>query len=389
MKVLIVPMAAMAETSGPSGRCRILAAGFRDADIETATCMAEDVNYRTVDGIYNYYLDVPMPLGLPELIATRTFPIAQKLGITSRKTVNSFDEVLWLTGNLDYGYLKASVDSVRSAIRKFKPDVVYSEFNISAIIAAGIEQIPLAVTVSYPTQHEYAHRSDLAKGLNRLLSELGLQEVDSALQLFDRADKKFCPSIFELEPIKKPDVYFCGALKSMRSAEETKVRDKIVVYMGNGTVSPTRMLKSVQESFKGGKYDVYLASASLKETDYGNIHVAQRWDFDELLDEAVLFINHGGQNSIVDGLIHGVPQIMIPGKVFERRYNARSVVDNGAGVEISINDLCSSMIKEVADQLIESPDAAEKAAILGGKLMSAGGVGKIVEGISEIGLKTV
>lgn len=389
MKVLIVPMAAMAETSGPSGRCRILAAGFKDAGIEPATCMAEDVNYRAVDGIYNYYLDVPMPLGLPELIATRTFPIAQKLGITSRKTVNSFDEVLWLTGNLDYGYLKASVDSVRSAIRMFKPDVVYSEFNISAIIAAGIEQIPLAVTVSYPTQHEYAHRSDLAKGLNRLLSELGLQEVDSALQLFDRADKKFCPSIFELEPIKKPDVYFCGALKSMRSAEETKVRDKIVVYMGNGTVSPTRMLKIVQESFKGGKYDVYLASASLKETDYGNIHVAKRWDFDELLDEAVLFINHGGQNSIVDGLIHGVPQIMIPGKVFERRYNARSVVDNGAGVEVSINDLCSSKIKEVADQLIESPDVAEKAAILGGKLMSAGGVGKIVERISEIGLKTV
>ena len=107
------------------------------------------------------------------------------------------------------------------------------------------------------------------------------------------------------------------------------------------------------------------------------------------MDEAVLFINHGGQNSIVDGLIHGVPQIMIPGKVFERRYNARSVVDNGAGVEVSINDLCSSKLKEVADQLIESPDVAEKAAILGGKLMSAGGVGKIVEGISEIGLKTV
>ena len=375
-------MAAMAETSGPSGRCRILAEGFRDAGIETATCMAEDVNYKKIDSIDNYYLDIPMPLGLPEAIATRTFPIAQKLGITSRKTVNSFDEVLWLTGSLDYGYLKASVDSIRRAIHKVKPDVIYSEFNISAIIAARIERIPLSVTVSYPTQHDYAHKSELSKGLNRLLSESGIQEVDSALELFDWADKRFCPSIYELEPIKKPDVSFCGALKPIQPADQSKVRDKIVVYMGNGTVSPTRILKLMQDSFKDGKYDIYIASASLEEMNDGNIHVAKRWDFDELLDEAVLFINHGGQNSIVDGLIHGVPQIMIPGKVFERRYNARSVVDNGAGVEISINDLSSSKIKEVAECLITSSEAAENASLLGGKLTSAGGVRVIVEGIS-------
>ncbi len=33
MKVLLVPMAAMAETSGPSRRCRLLAEGFKDAGI--------------------------------------------------------------------------------------------------------------------------------------------------------------------------------------------------------------------------------------------------------------------------------------------------------------------------------------------------------------------
>ena len=142
MKILIVPMAAMAETHGPAQRCRIMAEGFRSAGIEVATCMAGDVNYKEIEGVPNYYLDIPMPLGLPKIIAARLYPAAQKLGITSKKTVDSFDEVLRLTGNLDHDYLKKSVSSIRNAICETCPDAVYSEFNISAIIAAKKEISP-------------------------------------------------------------------------------------------------------------------------------------------------------------------------------------------------------------------------------------------------------
>ena len=48
MRILIVPMAAMAETSGPTGRCKLLAEGFKDAGIEAATCMAKDMNYKPI-----------------------------------------------------------------------------------------------------------------------------------------------------------------------------------------------------------------------------------------------------------------------------------------------------------------------------------------------------
>ena len=124
--MLIVPMAAMAETHGPASRCRILANGFREAGVEVITCMAEDVNYRAMEGTTNYFLDIPMPMGLPECIAKRTFPIAQKLWITAKKTVDSFDQVLRFTGNLDYKYLRKSVASIRKAIQESKTDIVYS-----------------------------------------------------------------------------------------------------------------------------------------------------------------------------------------------------------------------------------------------------------------------
>ena len=81
MKVLISSMSAMAETAGPSGRAGLLAEHLKDAGIEVATCIAEDVNYKPIEDVKNYYLEVPMPLGLPKAIATKTFPIAQKLGI--------------------------------------------------------------------------------------------------------------------------------------------------------------------------------------------------------------------------------------------------------------------------------------------------------------------
>ena len=382
MKILLVSMSAMAETSGPSSRSKLLVEEFKNAGMEVATCMAEDVNYKKIDGIRNYYLDIPMPFGLPKPIASRTFPIAQKLGITSKKTVKSFDQVLQFTGNLDYKYLKKSALSIRNAIWEFKPDAVYSEFNISGIIAAKKENIPLYVSVSFPTQHEYAHDEKLSKGLNKLLGELELPTVESALQLFKWADKAFCPSIPELEPIKGENIFFCGTLKNIDTNVETKEnapRNKILVYMGNGTISAPKMLEVVRGAFEGGKYDVYVASSYLKEENFGNIHVAPRWDFNTLLDESVLFINHGGQNSVVDGLLHGVPQIIVPGKVFERYYNADRVASRNAGILVSTQDFNSEFIKDTAEKIINSDEMSNAARDLGIKLRDAGGVKKIVE----------
>ena len=408
-KILIVPMAAMVETAGPSSRCKRLIEGLMSAGMNVATCRAEDVNYKNIDGVKNYFLDIPMPMGLPKPIATRTFPIAQKLGITSKKTVNSFDQVLQFTGNLDYKYLKKSVESIRRAIHEYKPDIVYSEFNISAIIAAKKEEIPLYTTVSYPTQHEYAHDSKLSKGLNKLLKELELPSVDSALQHFDWADKRFCPSIRELEPIEElkvdrennprklaGEICYCGTFKSVKEPGSEmiiessdgivshthisdKKRDKILVYMGNGTVSAAKTLSVMKDAFEGSKYEVYFATSYLPEETIGNIHIAPRWDFSKLLDEALVYINHGGQNSIVDGLLHGVPQIMVPGKVFERKYNAKSVADKDAGIVIDFRDFDDAHIKEAFEKIISYDTMSDSSRKLGYLLRNAGGITNIIK----------
>lgn len=380
MKVLISPMSAIAETSGPFSRCKMMAEAFKAANIEVATCIAQDINYKNIEEIKNYYLDIPMPFGMPKFIASRTFPIAQKLGITSRKTVNSFDQVLLFTGNLDYEYLRKSVDSIRKAIIDFNPDIVYSEFNVSAFIAAKAEGKKIFTTVSYPTQHEYANNPKLAKGLNKLLKELNISQVESALKLFDWAEQCFCPSIKELEPIERKNVIFCGSLKKIKKVENIldSNKNKILVYMGNGTISAAKMEKEIKNAFGGSQYEVYIASQYLEEQTNGNIHIAHRWDFNQLFDDVVLFINHGGQNSIIDGLIHGVPQIVVPGKVFERCFNANSLVKNDAGAIISHNDFEASHIRKIADNIINSEIMKENAQRLGKMLEQQGGIDNII-----------
>jgi UDP:flavonoid glycosyltransferase YjiC (YdhE family) len=214
-----------------------------------------------------------------------------------------------------------------------------------------------------------------------LLAEFGLQKIESALKLFDWADKSFCPSIRKLEPIEKNNVYYCGALKSVSANESLSTRAKILVYMGSGTISPKKMLNVIINAFSGSKYKVYIASASLKEMTVDNIHIARRWDFEVMLDEAVLFINHGGQNSVIDGLLHGVPQIMIPGNVFERNYNANSIADNGAGVVIPVKDFNPTRIQDVSEHIIQSKEMSANAAGPGAELARAGGISVITREI--------
>ena len=136
------------------------------------------------------------------------------------------------------------------------------------MIAAPIEAIPLYCTVSYPTQYEYAHDTRRSKDLNRFLREMSLSTVDSALQLFDRAEQLFCPSIRELEPFSKEKVQYCGALQAA-AYESVRVspKNKILVYMGNGTIPVKKMRSVICEAFKHSDYEIYIASSYFKKED--------------------------------------------------------------------------------------------------------------------------
>ena len=383
MRILLVPMPAMAPTAGPFSRTRLLANAFQARGFSTALCAAEDVNYRTIPGIPNYFLSVPAPFGMPEAIGLRAFSFAEKLGLPGKKPVRSFEEVLHFTGATAYSYFKKSVSEIRSAIAEFQPDLIYSEFNLSAIVAAKAEGKPVFASYSYPAQPSYAASPQFAGGVGRVLTELHQPPVSSALELFLRADVRIVPSIRELEPIDCDNTYFVGPLKKAPEIRDSEKRNLILAYLGTGTVSKKQLLNEISDAFVDSGFEVYLAGMEPECSPCRNIHTDRKFDFSALLPRAAVFLSHGGQNSIADGLLFGVPQLIYPGKIFERQYNAESIVKNEAGIRLAEGEFTAKNIRAAVGRLTSDNRFRENSERLGKMLTAPGGTDAVIRHILE------
>lgn len=384
MRVLIAPMSAMAETNGPFSRAVALCEKLIERKHEVAFCSAEDVNYKSVENIKKYYAPIPSPLGTPMFIGKRIIKIVQLLGVQEKKKVNSYEQVLHFVGAISKKHFYEDVFYIRKAIRDFQPDIVYAEFRISAIVAAKLEGVKVVTGYSYPVQKSFASNPEYSAGVKKFLQENKLPSIESVLDIFNWADLKVVPSSYELEPINDKNTVFTGPffvpnLKTVKSP-----KNKIIAYMGYGAITPNTVIDNLTKAFGQTNFQVYIASGQVRPYKKNNINVGKRFDFSELMPEAAAYINHGGQNSVMTGLMYGVPQIVCPGNGFERRYNAASMVNLKAGVSLESNDFNTETIKKIVNDFICNPVYAKNSKRAGEQLLSLGGVDKAVEVIEDL-----
>lgn len=384
MKVLIAPMSAMAETSGPFSRAVALCHKLLERGHEVAFCSAEDVNYRSIQNVRNYYAPIPSPFGTPMFIGKRIIKIAQLLRVQENKKVNSFEHVLHFVGAISKKHFYEDVFCIRKAIQDFQPDVVYAEFRISAIIASKLENTKVVTGYSYPVQKSFASNPEYSTGVKAFLQENKLPSIESVLDIFNWADLKIVPSSYELEPIDDKNIVFTGPffVPNVKAVETSK--NKVIAYMGYGTIDPKTVIDNLTKAFEKTNFQIYIATGQVNPYKKNNINVDKRFDFSELMPEAITYINHGGQNSIMTGLMYGVPQIVCPGKGFERRYNASSIVNLGAGVSLESSDFKAEIIKKIVKDLNEKTNYTNNAKKAGEQLLNLGGVNKAVDAIEAL-----
>ncbi|OOM72680.1 hypothetical protein CLPUN_46550 [Clostridium puniceum] len=349
-----------------------------------ALCAAEDSNYHNIENVKNYYAPIPFLLGIPEFTNKNVFKTSQLTGIQQRKTMNSFEEVLHFMGIINEELFANDIYCIRKAIQEFKPDVIYSEFRIAAVVAAKLENIKVATGYSFPVQKSFACNPEYSKGVNKYLEENNLNKVESVLDIFDWADLKIVPSSYEIEPIDGKNIVFVGPLSFPNTISIKKEKNKIVAYMGNGTISPMKLIEELTKAFENSKYQVYIATEQVEPYKKNNINVNKRFDFNELMPEATVYINHGGQNSIMTGLIYGVPQIICPGNVFERKYNASSIVKLKTGKMLEVNDFDYKIIKGIVDEFNENLEYVNNSKKAGDVLLNLGGATKAVQAIEDL-----
>ena len=377
-------MLARSQMGGPWSRAQQIARAFLSRGHEVTLAWGNDGN--CVDPVApTFEIPVPLPLGLPEAIARHTFPLASRLGLMGRKPVHSFEEVLWLTGSLDYRYSCVAVEKLREFMRTWCPDVVYSEFNLAAVIAARAEGISCVGSGSQPTTAVYASSPRKSAGIRRLLREMGMPAPASSLTILQGMKRRFIPSCPSLEPEVGERATYCGFLGEVPQLDARSTdRDCAVGYLGSGSVPAGVAVRVGRQISSALGCDVYVAG--VPEAVYAvagrKVHCAPRLNFAELLPRARVMVHHGGQNSMMDALAYEVPQVVVPERVFERQFNAEAVERTHCG--LSVRAPKPALIAEAALRLVNETSLSDGLARLRDELSELGGTERIVGEVEEI-----
>ena len=375
-------MVARSRMGGPWSRAQRVARAFQDGGHEVTLAWGDDGN--CADPIApTLEIPVPSPLGLPDAIARHTFPLASRLGLMGRKPVRSFEEVLWLTGALDERYTRAAVDTLRSHMHTARPDVVYSEFSLAAVIAARAEGIPCVGSASQPTTAAYASNPRKSAGIRRLLREMGMPAPASSLTIFEGVRRRFIPSCPTLEPRAGERAIYCGFLDEP-PAPTGKPRDCALVYLGAGSVPAGVAVHAGRELARALGCDVFVAGAPEATQVSGGhtVRCAPRFDVADLLPRARVFVHHGGQNSMMDALSYEVPQVIVPGRVFERQFNAEAVENARCG--LTVREPKPTLIARAARTLVDEPALTSGIRGVRAELCALGGGARIVREVEEL-----
>lgn len=167
-------------------------------------------------------------------------------------------------------------------------------------------------------------------------------------------------------------------------------RGRPLVYASLGTVNNDNraFFQTCIEAFAGADVFVVMTTGkSIAPESFGALPenmaiygwVPQR----EVLQQAALFITHGGLNSIHDGLTLGLPLLLIPQQE-EQTFNAMRVVELGAGLMLKSRQVGAEQLRASALRLLAEPQFGIESRRIGDTLRAAGGAPKAADEVEAL-----
>ena len=227
--------------------------------------------------------------------------------------------------------------------------------------------------------------------------KLGLKSADIKynLNLHDFVDIHYTPNkfkkliltskLFHLRSENTDDTcYFMGPYIEKRKIDENftfkKDKNKKLIFISLGTIfnNEDNFYATCIEAFKDSEeYQVIISIGKFIDIkQYGdipkNISIFNYVLQTQLLPDVDIFITHGGLNSTQEGLLYGIPLIIIPQK-YDQFDNARRVEQLEAGIflNISKNKITIDDLKNAVNNIVVNREKYKK------------GVDKIIESFNE------
>lgn len=268
------------------------------------------------------------------------------------------------------------IDAADALIQDWHPDlIIYPPLGVCARVLGTRHEIPTVMqTVGFA--HQAHHVDVVTQALLDARPDLGLQVADLAA---DRAWIDVAPPSMTVLECPAPQClpmryvpYNGGAVvgnlwprHTQDDAESDAARTPRRVAVSLGTLKPmvdglgllATILNGQDEAVADVDYVIQLrhnARAELPERLPDNVRVVD-WFPGGVLDDADLFIHHGGAGNTLTALHHGVPQIVF-GQGADRPLNARLVADAGCGLIPGEDGLTAQLVAGALDdaQLAEA-----------------------------------
>jgi len=300
--------------------------------------------------------------------------------------------VLFFSGLARPSYLRKLVDAEIHAARHFQADKLFTDLDPGAFLTSVISGIPLASTYAHIATHGSGSWpwKLMQRAIAPIFQSNGLPVMTPDELFFGTSVLKIIPSIPELDGTNpdRPDVRYVGQLigpiQSLADTEfQLEINQRFVyVYVGTGSISLDRLQSVLPAVFPTHGDRVCLVGAQSISHPYQLQAVAFRpyVPAELVLPQCDWTICHGGQNTIIQSLVHDVPLLIFPGPIFERRYNAKKVEEAGAGRMGELTDFNSGWLRT---SLEKHSDNTQQAAILGARIRSYGRAPAAVEAISN------
>ena len=225
--------------------------------------------------------------------------------------------------------------------------------------------------------------ADLALATRRIPGLESEGTPASSLSILEGMARRFIPSGPTLEPRAGERAIYCGFLDEPPALTATR-RDCALVYLGSGSVPAGVAMRVGRQLSSALGCDVYVAG--VPEAVYAaaghEVYCAPRLNFGELLPRARVMVHHGGQNSMMDALAYEIPQVVVPGRVFERQFNAESVERTRCGLSACAPK--PALIAEAALRLVDETSLSCGLPKLRDELSSLGGTERIVSEVEKI-----
>lgn len=313
----------------------------------------------------------------------------------------TFASSLAIRGMLQPDYLRAAVSAETRVIDDWRPDLIFTENQISIAISARRSGVPYLATVASINLDTFDESS---QGRDTDLTSIWAIEDEWRLVpsvsieglLHGHATLNVAPTAPTLEPalMNLPNIKFVGALlfppielaKGVEFASTDKVR--LVVYLSTGLVTLHNAGVVLAEAFPAKDFEVCVAVRSRAaegisdfERMYG-IRVFALPGMTTSLRRCDLLLTRGGQNALMAALLAGKPIIGTPGWSAEPTFNLRMLESLGAAKCVpgvpTVDDLVAAYIDVV------NSETTEMSRQLGDILREYGGPSELVRSIEKL-----